>query len=126
MHPANLKYSPQHFWLKQESENLVRIGLTYHYQKQLGNIVYLEMPACGMQLVQGQPCGAIESNKASSDLISPVSGKLAEVNRDLEANPGLINKDPYGEAWLMAVDTSGCPVPTELMSARQYLDSVSQ
>ncbi len=124
MHPADLMYSPQHFWLKQEDGDRVRIGLTYHYQKQLGNIVYLELPACGSQLVQDQPCGAIESNKASSDLVSPLSGKLAEVNKELENKPGLINKDPYGEAWLMVVDTSRCPAASGLLSARQYLESV--
>ncbi len=126
MHPAELKYSRQHFWLKQETVDRMRIGLTYHYQKQLGNIVYLELPTCGSQLVQDEPCGAIESSKASNDLISPLSGKLVDVNKVLEGKPGLINKDPYWEAWLMLVDTGGCPAPEDLMSARDYLDSVAQ
>jgi glycine cleavage system H protein len=126
MHPATLKYSPQHFWLKQENDNHFRIGLTYHYQKQLGNIVYLELPAPGSLLVRDEPCGAIESSKASSDLISPLSGKLTEVNKALEDKPGLINKDPYGDAWLMVVDTGDCSVSTGLMSAREYLDSADQ
>jgi glycine cleavage system H protein len=125
MHPADLKYSPQHFWLKEEDDHRIRIGITYHYQKQLGNMVYLELPACGSQVVQDQPCGTIESNKASSDLVSPLSGKVTEVNKELENKPGLINKDPYGEAWLIIVDTSGCSVPAGLMSAREYLDSVA-
>lgn len=120
MHPKNLKYSPQQFWLKEEDAHRFRIGLTYHYQQNLGSISYLELPSPGESIREGEPFGAIESSKSANDLVGPLSGKVVEVNSVLVDKPGLINKDPYGEAWMLTIDTLDLDVP-KLLTAQEYL-----
>lgn len=103
--PEGLYYSKEYSWVKIE-ENKVRVGITDYAQKQLREIVYAELPSPGATINQGEPYGTIESVKAVSDLIAPISGTIEEVNEEVQARPELINEDPYGEGWLLVVKPS--------------------
>jgi glycine cleavage system H protein len=109
MHPSELKYSPQNMWLKSEHAGVLRLGITYHYQGQLKNIVFLE------------PFGTIESSKTSSDLISPISGRVLEVNPAVLEKPGLINKEPYGQGWMILLQPNKPLELQSLLSSKQYV-----
>jgi glycine cleavage system H protein len=100
--PEDLYYHKEYLWVRKENGS-VRIGLTDFSQKQLRDIVYTELPAEGDEITQNDPFGTLESVKAVSDLIAPISGKVETVNEKLESNPELINEDPYGEGWLVVV-----------------------
>ncbi|MEM0216789.1 MAG: glycine cleavage system protein GcvH [Candidatus Bathyarchaeia archaeon] len=103
--PEGLYYSKEYAWVKIEG-NKVRVGITDYAQKQLREIVYAELPSVGATINQGEPYGTIESVKAVSDLIAPISGTIEEVNEEVQARPELINEDPYGEGWLLVVKPS--------------------
>lgn len=103
--PQNLHYTAAHEWLRQEGE-LAVIGITDHAQGELGDVVYLELPEVGSEIVQGEPFGVIESVKAASDLYAPISGEVAAVNGDLEAEPQRVNESPYDGGWLIKVRPS--------------------
>ena len=100
-----LHYHKEHFWVGVE-DGLVRIGATDFGQKSLREVVFLELPFEGDQVSQDEPCGMIESIKAVVDVISPISGTVKEINELLADNPGLVNKDPYGEGWFILVTPS--------------------
>jgi len=125
MHPQELKYSPEHLWLKNEGNGQFRLGVTDRYQLQIKSVVYLELPQAGRTLQCGEPFGAIESSKVSTDLVSPVDGTVVAMNAAVIANPSLINKDPYGEGWLVLVQLPGAEISQSLLSADEYLASVS-
>jgi len=114
--PSELRYSKTHEWVKMEGDTAV-IGLTDHAQGQLGDIVFVNLPAQGDAVTAGEPMGDIESVKAVSDVFCPVSGVVSAVNGELEASPQLINEEPY-EAWLIKV--TGVTEMEELMSAAEY------
>ena len=103
--PENLQYTAEHEWLRQDGE-LAVIGITDHAQGELGDVVYLELPEVGSDIVQGESFGVIESVKAASDLFAPVSGTVTAVNGDLESAPQQVNEDPYGAGWLIKVQPS--------------------
>jgi glycine cleavage system H protein len=121
MHPSELKYSPQNMWLKSEHAGVLRLGITYHYQGQLKNIVFLELPCVGSQITFGEPFGTIESSKTSSDLISPISGRVLEVNPAVLEKPGLINKEPYGQGWMILLQPNKPLELQSLLSSKQYV-----
>ena len=98
--PEDLHYTAQHEWLRHDGESAV-IGITDHAQAELGDVVYLELPAIGSAIVQGESFGVIESVKAVSDLYAPVSGEVTAVNEALEAAPQLVNESPYEDGWLI-------------------------
>jgi len=125
MHPKELKYSLEHIWLKDEGNCQFRLGFTYRYQEQIKSLVYLELPPVGHELKHGEPFGAIESSKVSTDLISPVDGVVSAVNTALVGKPGLVNRDPYGEGWLMLVQLPDTGAVSNLLSADQYLAAAS-
>lgn len=100
--PENLYYHKEYLWAKLE-DGKVRIGVIDFAQKQLHDIVFVELPSAGDTITQGEPFGTLESVKAVSDLIAPVSGIIETVNEELEAKPELVNEDPYGEGWLITV-----------------------
>ncbi len=114
--PSELRYSKTHEWVKMEGDTAV-IGLTDHAQGQLGDIVFVNLPAQGDAVTAGEPMGDIESVKAVSDVFCPVSGVVSAVNGELEASPQLINEEPY-EAWL--IKATGVTETEELMSAAEY------
>ncbi|MEM4704101.1 MAG: glycine cleavage system protein GcvH [Candidatus Bathyarchaeia archaeon] len=100
-----LYYSKEFEWAKIEGDK-VRIGITDYAQKQLREIVYAELPSAGTTISQNNPYGTVESVKAVSDLVAPVSGEVLEVNSEVQSKPELLNEDPYGKAWLIVVKPS--------------------
>lgn len=110
--PTNLKYTKDHEWLLEQG-GLATVGVTAHAQEQLGDVVFVDLPAVGTQIAQGASFGSVESVKAVSDLFAPVSGEIVEVNEALTKQPELINQDPYGGAWMVKIRPSK---PGELAS----------
>ena len=113
-----LYYSKSHEYVKVDGE-YGYVGITDYAQQQLGGVVYVDMPETGDEVTAGEEFGAVESVKAASDLISPVSGEVEEVNADLEDNPGKVNKDPYG-SWIIKVKLSDKAELSTLMNADDY------
>ena len=104
--PEQLRYTAEHEWLRDEQDGTVTVGITDHAQAELGDIVYVELPAAGAEITQGDSFGVIESVKAASDLFAPVSGTVTAVNGDLESAPQQVNEDPYGAGWLIKLQPS--------------------
>ncbi|MGB9959475.1 MAG: glycine cleavage system protein GcvH [Candidatus Bathyarchaeales archaeon] len=100
--PEGLYYTKDYGWVKIEGDK-VRVGITDYAQKQLREIVYAELPSPGTTTKQGEPYGTLESVKAVSDLIAPISGTIEEVNEEVQSKPELLNEDPYGKGWLLLV-----------------------
>jgi len=110
--PDTLRYTKEHEWVKLDG-NTATIGITDYAQGELGDVVFVELPKVGAKVTQMQPFGVIEAVKAVSEMFSPVSGEVTEINSKLEKEAGIINKDPYGEGWIIKVKVSN---PTELDS----------
>ena len=115
--PAELRYTPEHEWVSIEG-TLASVGITEFAAQQLGDVVYVSLPAVGATVTAGEPCGEVESVKSVSDLYSPVDGEVTEVNPEVEDDPAQVNADPYGSGWLFKVQVSG--EPTDLLSAEEY------
>lgn len=111
--PTNLKYIKSHEWVEPLADGTVKIGITDHAQDLLGDMVYVDLPQPGRALKAGQECAVVESVKAASDVYSPIVGEVIAVNEALAANPELVNKDPYGEGWIMRLKPAN---PVELDS----------
>jgi len=118
-YPADLKYTIEHAWIRLEGAEGV-IGITDHAQRQLGDIVFVETPAVGAAVTRAQAYGVVESVKSVSDLVAPVSGTVTRVNPELASVPELVNKDPYGQGWMIAVTLTDAGEPAGLMSAEEY------
>jgi glycine cleavage system H protein len=125
MYPSELKYNPEHTWLRLEGDKKGRVGITYYAQEQLKEVVFVELPEVGSKVVHMEPFGVIESAKATNDLYSPVSGVVMEVNHLLENEPGLVNNDPYGQGWMIAIELSDPAELDSLLSAEAYQGLVS-
>ena len=119
MIPEGLKYSKEHEWLKAEG-NLATIGITHHAQDQLGDVVYVELPAAGKELKATEEFGVVESVKSVSSLYCPVSGKVVEANSELNNGPQLVNEDPYGKGWMIKIEMSSPSDLNSLLSATDY------
>lgn len=119
MYPENLKYTKTHEWLRVEGQKGY-VGLSHYAQEQLGDIVFVELPEIGAEVTQGKAFGVVESVKAVSDCYAPVSGKVVERNENLETSPELINKDPYGEGWLIAIEMSDPSEVNNLLDVDAY------
>ncbi|XP_051129003.1 glycine cleavage system H protein 2, mitochondrial [Andrographis paniculata] len=115
----DLKYADSHEWVKVEG-NSAKIGITDHAQDHLGDIVYVELPDEGAEVRQGESFGAVESVKATSDINSPVSGKVVEVNTKLNDSPGLVNASPYEDGWIIKVEVKSADELNNLMDCNQY------
>ena len=113
-----LRYADSHEWVKLEGD-VATVGITDYAQHALGNIVYVDMPEVGDEVSQGEDFGAVESVKAASDLVSPISGEVIEINEALEDEPELINQDAYG-AWIMKVKVSDPSEIETLLDAAAY------
>jgi glycine cleavage system H protein len=120
MYPGDLKYNPEHSWLRMEGEKRGRVGITDYAQEQLREVVFVELPEVGSSVVQMEPFGVIESAKATNDLYSPVSGVVVEVNHSLESEPNLVNQDPYGQGWMIVIELSDPAELENLISAEEY------
>jgi glycine cleavage system H protein len=124
--PDELHYTSEHEWVA-ISGSTASVGITDHAQQALGDVVYVSAPAPGSKVTAGEPCGEVESTKSVSDIFSPVDGEVAEVNPEIEENPGLVNSDPYGAGWLFKVTLSGAEgeLPPGLMSAAEYEELIA-
>ena len=123
--PKALKYTAEHEWVKVEG-NKVRIGITDFAQSELGDIVFIELPKAGDAVTAGKPFGSIESVKTVSDLYSPVSGTVVEVNEELEMNLEWVNESPYEKGWMIVVEMSNPAELEELLTAEQYEERCRQ
>jgi glycine cleavage system H protein len=121
-YPANLKYTKDHEWIELTGDN-GRVGITEYAQQQLGDVVYVELPEVGATLKQGQSFGTIESVKAVSELYSPVTGVIAEVNSALKDKPEAVNKDPHA-SWMVVIKLTNPGETGALLDATQYEDLV--
>jgi glycine cleavage system H protein len=119
MNPEDLLYTREHEWIR-ISGDTGTVGITHHAQQELGDVVFVEFPKVGDKVEVGKPFGNIESVKAVSEIFSPVSGEILEVNSALLQAPETINADPYGKGWLVSVKMS--KPPDGLMSAQQYTE----
>ena len=117
--PSDRRYSKEHEWALDDG-GVTRVGITDYAQDQLGDIVYLDLPAVGATIAQFEKMGEIESVKAVSDLYSPVSGEVAAVNQDVIEKPELVNSDPHGAGWLIEVRIIDASELDKLMSAADY------
>jgi len=124
MYPEDLRYSKDHEWIRVDGERGT-VGITDYAQKQLGDVVYVELPAVGRALKAGESFGTVESVKAVSELFSPVTGEVVETNGDLSGKPELINKDPYGAAWMIVVklDPKGAGDLMDAAAYQKYVES---
>lgn len=114
-----LRYSESHEYVKIEGDCAV-IGITDFAQEQLGNVVYVDVPEVGDEVTAGETFGAVESTKAASDLVCPVSGEVVEVNEALEDEPELVNKDAFGEGWIIKVKLANPEEVEQLLDAKGY------
>jgi glycine cleavage system H protein len=115
----DLKYTKEHEWVKLEGETAT-VGITDYAQRQLGDVVFVELPQVGTQVEQMKAFGVIEAVKAVSDLFSPITGEVAETNSQLESQSNLINSDPYGEGWIIRVKVKDSKEIDALLSAEDY------
>jgi len=119
MYPEDLRYTKDHEWVRIEGERGT-VGITQHAQKQLGDVVFLELPEVGRALRVGEGFGTVESVKAVSELFAPMAGEVIEANAALAASPEAINSDPYGKGWMMVVKLSDPAAAAGLMDAAAY------
>lgn len=117
--PADLHYAPTHEWIRLDGD-LATVGITDHAQSELTAIVYAEPPAPGRSVQAGETAAVVESVKAASDIYSPVSGEVIEANPALEADPALLNSDPYGEGWIYKIKLSNPSEVASLLSPEDY------
>lgn len=124
--PSHLHYTESHEWISSEDDNSARIGISDHAQEALGDLVYVELPAVGDEISQGDPCAVVESVKAATDIYAPVSGKVIAVNEELDADPAIINTDPYADGWLFQLELSDREELDGLKSADAYAASLEE
>ena len=124
--PAELKYASSHEWTRLESDGSVVVGITDHAQDALGDVVYIELPEVGTHVDAGAEVAVIESVKAASDIYSPVTGDVTEINPGLEDEPESVNSSPYGDGWLFRVMPTDVSSMGDLMDAEAYAASVEE
>ena len=123
-YPEDLLYHPEHDWAKVDGETAT-LGITWYAQDQLGEVVYFDPPEVGTSISKDEPYAEVESVKAVSDVIAPVSGEIVEVNTSLSDKPETINEDPYGEGWLVKVKLSDPGETDQLLDAAAYTSGLS-
>lgn len=123
--PETLRYSEEHEWVL-VADGVATIGITDHAQEELGDIVFVELPAVGTVLTKSATLGVVESVKAVSDVYAPVGGSVTAANERLTGNPEIINEDPYGEGWMVKVTLTDAGEVERLMTAAQYREFVAQ
>ena len=117
--PEDLYYSKDHVWVRLTAGKAV-IGVTYHAQKELGAIVFAELPEEGADIEKGETLGSLESSKTVAEVSAPISGQVVKANKDLEEDPSLINDDPYGNGWIVVITMSDPSEVNDLMSRDEY------
>ncbi len=117
--PDNLKYTETHEWVKQETDGSVTVGITFHAQEMLGDVVFIENPAVGRKVTRGEECGVIESVKAAADIYAPLSGEVIAANGELPDAPEKVNRDPYA-AWMFKLKLDNPAEVGGLLDAAAY------
>ena len=117
--PADLKYTKSHEWVKVEADGTVAVGITHHAQDLLGDMVFVENPAVGRALTQGEECAVVESVKAASDVYAPIAGEVVAANGEVESSPEKINQDAYG-AWMFKIKPANPADVSALLDAAAY------
>ncbi|MBA2560748.1 MAG: glycine cleavage system protein GcvH [Propionibacteriales bacterium] len=125
MNPDDVKYTAEHEWVRDLDGDTVRVGITDFAQEALGDIVYVQLPEVGADVVSGSPMGELESTKSVSDLFAPLSGTVTACNDALDAAPELCNADPYGEGWIAELRISDPAQREQLLSAADYEATVA-
>jgi glycine cleavage system H protein len=123
MYPEHYRYTKEHEWVNLEA-GVGTVGITFHAQKELGDIVYIDLPKPGAAVEQGKPIGSVESVKAVSDIYSPVSGEVIEVNESLMQSPEKLNEDPHGAAWIVKIRLSSQEEMNGLLTAAGYQEYI--
>ena len=123
MTPEDLHYTKDHEWVRQHGDTL-RVGVTDYAQDALGDIVFVTLPEAGSHVTEGEACGEIESTKSVSDVYAPVTGTVTERNEALDASPELVNSDPYGEGWMLAIRPDDASAVDGLLDATAYQASL--
>jgi len=125
MNPEDLKYHKEHTWVKVSGKK-AKIGITDYAQEALGDVVYIDLPEVDSEVEANSEIGEIESTKATSSLITPVSGRITEVNEDLSESPEMLNEDPYGKGWIAVLEMDDTAETEDLMDASEYTKFVEE
>ena len=120
--PEHLQYTAEHEWVREEDDGWV-VGITHHAQDQLGDVVFVELPEVGAEIIPGDTFGTVESVKAVSDLFAPIQGTVLEVNGSLEDTPEVVNSDPYGAGWMLKVQRADDD-SAQLLTAEAYQELI--
>ena len=120
-----MKFTEDHEWLRAEGDDLIVVGITEHAAKELGDIVFVELPEIEAMIAEGDEVVVIESVKAASDILAPVDGEIVEVNSKLTENPGLVNADPLGTGWFFKVKVDDMSVLDDFMDEDEYQDHIA-
>ena len=121
--PRELKYTEEHDWVKMDGD-IATVGVTFHAQEELSDVVFVELPELERVVEEKEACAVVESVKAASDIYSPVSGTVVEINSALEEEPSAINEDPYGSGWLFKIRVSDMEIVEGLLSADDYEEHI--
>jgi len=122
--PSDLRYNQSHEWVRLEGD-VATVGITDHAQAELTDVVFVELPAVGRQVDMGDPTAVVESVKAASDIYAPISGEVIEGNPEVEADPALVNTDPYGKGWIFKMRVKDVAAVEKLMDAAAYQAMIS-
>ena len=125
MVPSDLKYTPEHEWVKVEGERAT-VGITEYAQKELGDVVYVELPALGEKVKAKAGMGSIKSVKAVSDIYAPLTGEILEVNDELQFSPELVNQDPYEKGWIAVIEVTVANELDNLITAEEYQNLIGE
>ena len=125
MNPEDLKYHKEHIWVRMSGRK-VTFGITDYAQEALGDIVYVDLPEVDTDVEVNSEIGEIESTKATSSIISPVSGRVTEVNDDLSESPEVINEDPYGKGWIAVIEVEDASETDDLMDSAEYTKYIEE
>lgn len=117
--PNELRYTPTHEWSRKSGDR-IRVGITAYAQQEISDVVYVELPKLNTEVTKGKSVAVVESVKAAFEIYAPVSGKVVEINKELESNPGHVNQDPYGKGWLFAIEIRDSSEWDLLLSADAY------
>jgi glycine cleavage system H protein len=123
--PENLQYTKDHEWVRVEGDSAT-VGITDHAQKQLGDVVYVELPKAGERFESSEPFGSVESVKAVSEIYMPVTGKITRVNDTLNDSPEEVNTDPYGDGWMVVIQMENPAQVDGLLNAAEYEDYIKE
>ena len=123
--PSGLRYSKDHEWVRVDGD-VAEVGITDFAQEELGDVVFVQLPEVGEKVQQFMPMGVVESVKAASDLFSPVSGAIIDVNSELVDHPELVNSDPYGRGWMVKVELASHEQLAQLLTAEEYAQAIAK